>query len=271
MKILQMIGNILVYSLIYLMVQAASIVAYMIPILIKYYQVKTQEQLMNMVYSNVYTVVMVASIITLAIYYLMFRKKDINLFQICQIKKVSVINVILIIISALVLSFITSSFLDLTQNIFKDYSSISEEMVKGLQSIPGIISAVLIAPIMEETLFRGLIFNELRKNINLTASIIIQAVIFGVFHGNLAQGIYAAVLGIVLAVIYLWTKSIVANIIMHVSFNIVGTLVVPQIYGNTEWLVYIYLIGGVFILVGLLFLLYISTHNKLSTDTFSPN
>lgn len=260
-KYLKMIGNILLYSVIYLVLQVCTSFIIMIVDIIKYRNIKTLAQIVNMVYEKTYILLIVSIVISLFIYYLILRKKDKNLWQRCGFRKVSLKNSVLIIIMALSTTFIASSFIYNTKNIFTDYSSISENMVKGMQSIPGIISVVIIAPIFEEILFRGLIFNELRKNMNIVASIIIQALLFGLFHGNLAQGIYAAILGAIAAIIYVWTKSIVSNMTLHICFNIAGTFIVPQILDKTTSFTYVYLGAAAIILTCLLFVLYKNTHD----------
>lgn len=86
--------------------------------------------------------------------------------------------------------------------------------------ILSIIPAVVImGPIMEEIIFRGLILRELRKNLPITAAIIIQGVLFGIYHLNMLQSIYTAFIGIMLGFVFAWTGSIWASIIVHVFSN----------------------------------------------------
>ncbi|MGL5417679.1 MAG: lysostaphin resistance A-like protein [Clostridium sp.] len=87
-----------------------------------------------------------------------------------------------------------------------------------------IIGTVIIAPIAEEIIFRGILFNFIRKRTgNVIFAIIISSVTFGIAHGNGDQGIYAALLGIFLALIYLYTGSIFGDILVHMIAN--GTTV----------------------------------------------
>lgn len=262
-KYFKMIGYILLYSLIYLAFQIFTAIVILVIDIIRYRNTKTLTQITEMLYAQSYIVIFTAAVISLFLYYLLLKDNEKNLWKRCGFKKVSLKNTALIALAALSLSFITCAFVYATQNIFKDYSSISENMVKEMESIPGILAAVIIAPIFEEILFRGLIFNELRKNVNVVVSIILQALIFGLFHGNLAQGIYAALLGSVAAIIYVWTKSIVSNMLLHIFFNICGSLVVPQIVDKTTNLIYIYCAAAVIVLALALFQMYKNTHYKV--------
>lgn len=74
-------------------------------------------------------------------------------------------------------------------------------------------------------LFRGIIFGYLKKNFNIIAAVIVQALVFGVVHGNIVQGTYAFISGILLAIVYIHYESIFACIIVHMTINLLGTLV----------------------------------------------
>ena len=82
-----------------------------------------------------------------------------------------------------------------------------------------ILFAVILIPITEELLCRGAIYGALKKGMAMPIAMILQAMIFGVIHMNIIQGIYAFMLGMVLVLIYERTKSIWAPILMHVLFN----------------------------------------------------
>ena len=77
----------------------------------------------------------------------------------------------------------------------------------------------IIAPIGEELAFRGLAYRRMRDYMPAWLSIILSSVIFGVYHGNLIQGIYAFILGLVLAYVYEKFKNILAPILVHAAAN----------------------------------------------------
>ncbi|MBR4343851.1 MAG: CPBP family intramembrane metalloprotease [Lachnospiraceae bacterium] len=82
-----------------------------------------------------------------------------------------------------------------------------------------IILTVLIAPINEECIMRGLIFKKLKLNMAPIAAIIISAIYFGIFHMNLVQGIYAAFIGLFMAYLANKYNSIIPSILFHAVFN----------------------------------------------------
>jgi len=50
-------------------------------------------------------------------------------------------------------------------------------------------------------------------------AVIISALMFGLYHGNLVQGIYAFIMGCLLALVYEWTGSFAAPVLFHMIAN----------------------------------------------------
>jgi membrane protease YdiL (CAAX protease family) len=90
------------------------------------------------------------------------------------------------------------------------------------------IVTIIIAPIAEETAFRGIILRKLIKNnIPITAAIIIQAVAFGIFHFNIVQGIYVIPLALLLGYVSYKYDSILPSIFVHMINNFLGIALSP--------------------------------------------
>lgn len=98
-------------------------------------------------------------------------------------------------------------------------------LIKTEHSLLSGIFIIIIAPIFEEIIFRGIIFGCLKKYCSIPIAIIIQAVLFGIFHGDISQGVYAFVLGIVLAIIYLYTDSLWGDILSHGFANLLSVMI----------------------------------------------
>jgi uncharacterized protein len=216
----------------------------------------SSEEVLSKINSSIFIITLVAAFVSLGIYILMLRKKEENFWTRCKFKRITSRDMVNVIIATMALSFISSGFIYLTQNIFKDYEQISQTMVGGLNSVFGIIIIIILIPIFEELLFRGMIFNELRKNLNVPAAIILQALIFGIAHGNIAQGTYAFLMGIVAGFIYVCTKSIWSNIILHISFNLFGTFGTIILDSFLERNAYGYIILGFILLTAILIKIY---------------
>lgn len=100
-----------------------------------------------------------------------------------------------------------------------------EQAVYGGGMWVSLLSAVVIAPVLEELLFRGLLYQRLRENSGPLVSMLISAALFGLIHGNLVQFVYAFLIGLLLAYVYEKFKTIWAPIIFHGSANLLSVVV----------------------------------------------
>lgn len=119
-------------------------------------------------------------------------------------------------------------------NIFAEYDSMIYNVTGASASWLMTLSVVILAPIGEELLFRGVIMGYAQKCLPAIGAIILQAALFGLYHGNVIQIIYAFILGIALGLIAYKLKSLVYSIILHMSVNLSIFLVPQAIYSTTQ-------------------------------------
>ena len=84
------------------------------------------------------------------------------------------------------------------------------------------LSVVVLAPICEELLFRGVLYPSLRDLGHRRMAIAASSLLFAAIHGSLALMLPLTVLAVVLVWLYEKTGSIVAPILMHAAFNAVN-------------------------------------------------
>lgn len=77
----------------------------------------------------------------------------------------------------------------------------------------------ILAPICEETVFRGAIFSGMKKEGNVFKAIIASGLLFGLLHMNINQASYAFVIGVLLGFLVEATGSIFSSILFHVLVN----------------------------------------------------
>lgn len=147
---------------------------------------------------------------------------------------------------------------DFFENLYEKYMVIFEKM---LQNIPVlIISTVILAPILEEIIFRGIIQKGLiNKGWKPTRAIWVSAVIFGIIHGNPWQFVGGVLLGFVLGEVYHRTKTLLLPILLHAFNNLLSCLMMiikKESFSNllniSEYI--ILLLGG--IIFGLFYFLF---------------
>ncbi len=93
-----------------------------------------------------------------------------------------------------------------------------------------------IIPFVEEFLFRRALYGTLReeKHLGCLGAVLMSSVLFGLYHGRLLQGIYAGLLGLLLACLYQCTGTLTASVIVHAAANSSAVLLEMVHYG--EWL-----------------------------------
>ncbi|MDF2018293.1 MULTISPECIES: CPBP family intramembrane glutamic endopeptidase [unclassified Bacillus (in: firmicutes)] len=92
----------------------------------------------------------------------------------------------------------------------------------SIQSIIYVLSVAIITPVKEEILFRGILYRFLEKKYNFLVGIIISSFIFGILHGGLL--ITATIMGMVFAMLYKKTQSIIPSIILHIAWNLLVSI-----------------------------------------------
>ncbi len=84
------------------------------------------------------------------------------------------------------------------------------------------IVLVIIAPVLEEILFRGTILKHLLKKFPPLTAILISSVAFGLFHMNIWQALGAILMGMYFGYLYWRTGSLLLPILLHFITNLIG-------------------------------------------------
>lgn len=90
-----------------------------------------------------------------------------------------------------------------------------------------------VSPVVEEVVFRYLLYNRLRRAQGRVAfGVMASSFLFAVYHGNIVQGVYAFVLGVLIACAYCYFDSFLAPVLFHGLGNAVIFLanMIPDLY-----------------------------------------
>lgn len=98
------------------------------------------------------------------------------------------------------------------------------EAMGGGTFIGAFLVAAIGAPLIEEILFRGIVFRSLRKISPAWVSILISAVLFGAYHLNIVQVVYTTLMGIVTGIIYEKKKNLIFPIMAHFANNFLAAV-----------------------------------------------
>lgn len=109
-----------------------------------------------------------------------------------------------------------------------------QEIISDIDPWMLAVSTVLIAPVMEELMFRKMLIDRIIPFGQKTA-VLVSGISFGLFHGNFSQFFYACMLGMIFAYIYSRTGKIRYSILLHMCVNFVGGMI-PSWLQNMEQL-----------------------------------
>ena len=114
-----------------------------------------------------------------------------------------------------------STFLNSISALF--FGNIAESMLtEGVASYSFLSMFLVIAvmgPVIEEMMFRGVMFRVFGKHGRIAGAVIVSALIFGLYHKNLNQFFYTTYIGIMFALIDDAADSIWPSTICHIIFN----------------------------------------------------
>ncbi len=144
---------------------------------------------------------------------------------------------------------------------YSDTKNIIDNAPGSLQ----VIASVILAPIVEELIFRGLIYNRLKRMTSLKVAAVISAVLFGAFHMNWLQAPYAFVIGLLCVFIYEKYQTIFASIFFHGMANMFSVLSMYVLGGGGEssdqpstgqlavaYIFWIWITGALEVLIGMI-------------------
>lgn len=98
-----------------------------------------------------------------------------------------------------------------------------ERLVMNMQTLPAkvllFILICVIAPVVEELVFRGFVFAGLRRRMTFGGAVLASAIIFALMHTNPQGLLPITLIGIVLATLYERNRSLVPSIICHALNN----------------------------------------------------
>ncbi len=107
-----------------------------------------------------------------------------------------------------------------------DPTSENTEVIVELTKLNPIFLLIpaISAPILEELIFRKILFGTLHKKMNFFWAALISSLIFSVLHMDLTHTLIYASMGFVFAYLYVKTKRVIVPILVHMALNTVTVL-----------------------------------------------
>ena len=152
--------------------------------------------------------------------------------------------------------------------LFPYYTDEVSEKIFSNQPIAVIIAVLIfLGPIAEELVFRGLIFKRLQDYTGTIWAVLISSLLFGIYHQNMVQFVYASLLGVVFAMLIALTGSLKITMVAHIAANawsVVGPPILKAVSGgnDTGYLLCLVVMAG----IGAGAICYFAVNNKKSSN-----
>ncbi len=85
--------------------------------------------------------------------------------------------------------------------VFPGFEEVSKAIYGG-SIVWEVLAACVAAPVIEELIFRGIVYSRARNNMKPIVAMIVSSFLFGAYHMNVVQGVYAFIIGMLFVFIY---------------------------------------------------------------------
>lgn len=218
-KLIRSLFTALGFFLIYYAVRMVISNAITIFLLLEY---KSPDKAVSVFNQNANAISLFCNIAVIVVLFIVLSVQKRNITDILHLKKVRPSLIFLSFFSGIFLNLTTSGIISLLpDSILKNYSEATSTIGNG-PTTWFIISAVIVAPIVEELVFRSLIISSLLPGLGHIISVLVSSLIFGAIHSGPVWIAYAFVLGSILACVFLRTGSVYSSIALHFGFNLMN-------------------------------------------------
>ena len=191
-----------------------------------------QEKLNNYINDKSLLSILLTFLILFPILYKIFKKYKTN-------NKLKLKDNIIIIILGVTICLVFNIIVYYLNSIFNFTNNYE---ISNIPIIVQIICSGICGPILEETVFRGIVYNKLKAFNKKNIAIILTSIIFCLFHTDIVNAIYAFIVSFILIYLYDTYKTLKAPVLMHISLNITIILMLNLIIKN-------YLIFNLYLLI----------------------
>ena len=130
-------------------------------------------------------------------------------------------NILLLVAGGIAFQLFVDSILALIRRaapkLFTSYDEMIENMTEKTFLL--ILTVIILGPIAEEIIFRGLTLHFAKTALPIKPAVLFSALLFAIYHGNIIQGIYAFIAGIIFCQIAVRFRSILPAMFLHIVIN----------------------------------------------------
>lgn len=112
-----------------------------------------------------------------------------------------------------------SGVLNLLQ-VTEHFSNQQQELLFAGDYLVQILGLGVVVPLSEELIFRGLTYRRMRRLFSVRTAVILSALLFAVYHGNVVQMLFAFPMAVALAMVFERGKLFVFPLLFHMGANL---------------------------------------------------
>lgn len=174
---------------------------------------------MSMKYMLVF--LLISALICIPIYYSMYRKDSRRAKEVKRNIPMTNKDILAIIVSSAALALGLNNIITMTPlpAWFQGYEN-ANEVIFGGGIVLEILSAGIFACMVEELAMRGIVYKRMKRYWGAKKALYLSALVFGIYHFNVVQGVYAFLLGLFLAWLMERYDTLWAPVIAHMSANL---------------------------------------------------
>ncbi|MBQ6441865.1 MAG: CPBP family intramembrane metalloprotease [Lachnospiraceae bacterium] len=122
-----------------------------------------------------------------------------------------------------------------------EYEELTEMAGLGDPSPLMYLYVVVLGPLAEELLFRGIAMKHFRRIMPFALANLLQAAMFGIYHMNLMQGLYTFVAGLIFGLIAEKGGNLLDSILAHMIFNLLGITGLLYLWADNPYFQFVWL------------------------------
>ena len=187
------------------------------------------EGLYDQLMANAVTYTMISGLLTIAIVIAVYRVRRKPMAEALWLRGVDGPILLTGVALAPALYLIVGGALALLPEAWlESYNEASAGIDSG--TLTGVLAVAVVAPVVEELIFRGLMLNRLSRVMPGWLAAVLSSAAFGVCHRHPVWFAYAFVLGAFFALLDLRAQSILPSILGHIAFNAISQILsfVPE-------------------------------------------
>ncbi len=165
-------------------------------------------------------VVFISFVLVLSLFAIVFKARNKSLFKTCNFSRLGTGNFMLVLAGGILMGAFTCCICN-TSFVIKNIPIFEQSLtyqLNGYQSFWVFLPMIAVTFSMEEMIFRGTIFNEIRSGVPVYLAVLITTAVYGLINTysmGIAVGIYASVAALLYNLAYVYLRSILASMILQ--------------------------------------------------------